>query len=343
MTLSDDGLLSASTAAAYVAQRLQGVAGLPLDPAAPLEVREIGGGNLNYAYCVSQAGAPSRAVFVKQAPGFIKCLGPDFALSARRVVFESEVLREYGRLAPAHVPRHLLLDEPRHVLVLQYMDGYVLMREALLAGEVPARAAADLGSFMGATHRATHAALLGEGEAAALASRFENGTMCAITADYVFTKPLLPDDPTNRCSDALAPHAASLRSDAELKAAMLSMRSAFQTRRECLVHGDLHTGSVMVPAATAAAPDAPAVVIEYAPARLEPSTRRRNPHRRSPGWPPPQRGVCLLRPAGLRRRLAVRQPDLRRAPPRQPPRASGDPRAAQRVLVGVCCRARTVG
>ena len=35
MSSDSDGLLSASTAAAYVAERLRGVAGLPLDPAAP--------------------------------------------------------------------------------------------------------------------------------------------------------------------------------------------------------------------------------------------------------------------------------------------------------------------
>ena len=275
-------LLTTSTVAEYCQDALKGVDGLPLDLSAPLQVREIVGGNLNYAFCVHEAAQPSRAVFVKQAPEFIKCLGPDFALAAKRIVLESEVMREYQRLAPAHAPRHFLLDEARFVLVLQYLDGYTLLREELLAGKVATRVAAELGAFMGLTHRKTHATMLTDEERFETMpeQRFANEMMCGITADYVFTKPMAADDPTNRCSDALAPHAAALRKDGELKEAMLAMRSVFQTRRECLVHGDLHTGSIMVPAAAAAAAlgtkpvDAPAVVIDaefafYGPAAFD--------------------------------------------------------------------------
>ena len=274
-------LLTTSTVADYCQEALKGVDGLPLDLSAPLQVREIAGGNLNYAFCVHEAAQPSRAVFVKQAPEFIKCLGPEFELAAKRIVLESEVMREYQQLAPAHSPRHYLMDEARFVLVLQYLDGYALLREELVAGKVATRVAAELGAFMGLTHRKTHSTMLTDEERfeTMLEQRFANDMMCGITADYVFTKPMTPDDPTNRCSDALAPHAAALRKDDELKEAMLAMRSVFQTRRECLVHGDLHTGSIMVPAAAAAAKgrkpvDAPAVVIDaefafYGPAAFD--------------------------------------------------------------------------
>ena len=93
-----DDLLTSSTVVAYVKEHCQGVEGLPLSLDADLEVREITGGNLNYAFCVQEAGSPAKAVFVKQAPGFIKCLGPEFALSARRAVFESKVMQEFQQL-----------------------------------------------------------------------------------------------------------------------------------------------------------------------------------------------------------------------------------------------------
>lgn len=272
-------LLTTSTVTEYCQDALKGVDGLPLDLSAPLTVREIAGGNLNYAFCVHEAAQPTRAIFVKQAPAFIKCLGPDFELAARRIVLEGEAMQEYQRLVPAHAPRHFLTDEDRFVLVLQHLDGYTLLREELLAGKAVARLAADLGAFMGLTHRKTHTTMLSDEEhfETMLERRFANGAMCAITADYVFTKPMAPDEPTNRCSDALAPHAAALRRDGDLKEAMLAMRSVFETRRECLVHGDLHTGSIMVPtsAATGLEPaDAPAVVIDaefafYGPAAFD--------------------------------------------------------------------------
>ena len=109
-------LLTTATVAAYVKEHLRGIADLDLDLGAELAAVEIADGNLNYAWHVHEVGSPSRAVFLKQAPGFIKCLGPEFELSAQRAVFESAVLQEFHRLAPSHTPRHLLLDEVRGAL-----------------------------------------------------------------------------------------------------------------------------------------------------------------------------------------------------------------------------------
>lgn len=224
-------LLTTATVAAYVKENLRGIADLPLDLDAELSALEITDGNLNYAWHVHEAGRPSRAVFVKQAPGFIKCLGPAFELSAQRAVFESAVLQEFHRLAPSHSPRHLLLDAARCVLVLQYLHGYVLLRTALHAGGCGARVAGDLGRFMGETHRQTHAALLPEAQRGALEARFRNADMCGITAAYVFSKPLDEADETNRCSAALAPHAAAVRRQAGVREEVLALREVFETSR----------------------------------------------------------------------------------------------------------------
>ena len=110
-------LLTTATVAAYVKEHLRGKVDLgQINLNAELAAVEIADGNLNYAWHVHEVGSPSRAVFVKQAPGFIKCLGPEFELSAQRAVFESAVLQEFHRLAPSHAPRHLLLDEVRGAL-----------------------------------------------------------------------------------------------------------------------------------------------------------------------------------------------------------------------------------
>ena len=74
--------------------------------------------------------------------------------------------------------------------MLQYLHGYVLLRTALQASGCAKRVAGDLGRFLGETHRQTHAALLPEAQRAALEARFRNADMCAITAEYVFSKPL---------------------------------------------------------------------------------------------------------------------------------------------------------
>ena len=65
--------------------------GVPRAP--PLRAREIGGGNLNYAFAVTDAAGVS--AFVKQAPDFIKCLGADFKLTTARVQFEHDALVDH--------------------------------------------------------------------------------------------------------------------------------------------------------------------------------------------------------------------------------------------------------
>ena len=151
-------LLTTSTVAAFVKEHLRGIADLPLDLDAELSAVEITDGNLNYAFHVHEVGSPSRAVFVKQAPGFIKCLGPEFELSARRAVFESAVLQEFQRLAPSHSPRHLLLDEvhtahARRVSAARFSPAAAAAGTVRPGAAVPARLHAAAHRAAGHSHR----------------------------------------------------------------------------------------------------------------------------------------------------------------------------------------------
>jgi 5-methylthioribose kinase len=79
-----------------------------------------------------------------------------------------------------------------------------------------------------------------------LAAEFSNPEMCALTEQVIFTDPFYAA-PYNRHT---APHldaaAAALRADAPAKAAAAALKAAFAERGQALVHGDLHSGSLMV-------------------------------------------------------------------------------------------------
>jgi 5-methylthioribose kinase len=73
-----------------------------------------------------------------------------------------------------------------------------------------------------------------------------NSELCKITEDLVFTYPF-EDHPSNSYSPALPRSAVErLRTSAALRIAVAEMKWAFMTRAESLLHGDLHTGSIMV-------------------------------------------------------------------------------------------------
>jgi 5-methylthioribose kinase len=253
-------LLTTANVVEYVRGSLRGKPGMPLDVDVPLVATEIGDGNLNFAFCVMEQGNEAHAVFVKQAPGFIKCLGEDFKLSAERLLVEGEVMEEYTAAVPSHCPTLIMRDASRYAMITEYLGGYELMRTALRGGRCKPNHAQDIARFMARTHARTHATT----SSAPAWARLTNEQMCGITADYVFSKPLDAADPTNRCSEGLGPDAAVLRADAELRNGVEQLRLAFLSRKECLVHGDIHTGSVMVPISDSADGAAKVIDAEFA-------------------------------------------------------------------------------
>lgn len=70
--------------------------------------------------------------------------------------------------------------------------------------------------------------------------------MCGLTSDYIFTKPFIQDDPTNRCSEEVQKHFNLIYNNPGVIEGAKEMKRIFQETKECVVHGDLHTASVMV-------------------------------------------------------------------------------------------------
>lgn len=70
--------------------------------------------------------------------------------------------------------------------------------------------------------------------------------MMSVTEQYVFTKPFINNDPTNKHDPLLNEEVASLRSDKKCCERADQTRKLFKENHDCLCHGDLHTGSVMV-------------------------------------------------------------------------------------------------
>jgi 5-methylthioribose kinase len=76
--------------------------------------------------------------------------------------------------------------------------------------------------------------------------RFTNPDLCALTEQVIFSDPYA-QAPLNRwTSPQLDEAAAGLRADTEAKAAISVLKRKFCSSADALIHGDLHTGSIMV-------------------------------------------------------------------------------------------------
>ena len=75
-----------------------------------------------------------------------------------------------------------------------------------------------------------------------------NTELCKITEDLIFTDPYMVCSRNRWTSPQLDDVAAEIRGDAALKRAVSALKLKFLGEAQALLHGDLHTGSIMVTA-----------------------------------------------------------------------------------------------
>lgn len=213
---------------------------------------EIGDGNLNLVFRVTTS-ANGGSVIVKQAVPYLRVAGEGWPLTMERSRIEADALEVHGGLAPGLTPGLLHRDDTMHVLVLEDLATHRVWRGALVDGEHVPGAAVGVGAYCARTLLGSSDLLMEASERKALIARFINPELCAITEDLVFTAPYIEAE-SNNIDEAAVEMAEQLRRDRAVHQAAARLRFLFRTRGEAVIHGDLHTGSIMV------APDDPRVM-----------------------------------------------------------------------------------
>ncbi|WP_232665244.1 S-methyl-5-thioribose kinase [Pseudonocardia sp. TRM90224] len=257
--MTEYALLTPETAAEHLRSR-PALAGR-IDPDALVSVREIGDGNLNLVFVL--ADAAGRGLVLKQALPYVRLVGPSWALTPDRARHEAEALRLHGTLAPGLVPELLDYDPDRFVLAIEDLSDHTVWRTALNDGLRHEGVAAAMGRYVAAVAFGTSVIGMDAGERARTLAGAVNPELCLITEDLVFTEPYV-DAGRNSVLPANERDAAELAADQEMVAEIGRAKWAFMTRAEALVHGDLHTGSVMVRSTNGVADSAKAFDSEFA-------------------------------------------------------------------------------
>ena len=220
-----------------------------------LRIEEIGDGNLNTVYRVSDAAHPERSLVLKHAPPYIKILGPEYPLSIERLTYEFRALDIYNRLASGSVPVLYYFDAEAAVIAMEDIRDASVLRDDLIEGKVDTTIAEQIGRFMGIVHSHTYVENLDSTTAQHYRQQFANTLMQSITADYVFTFPFTEHE-TNFWTPGLEPDLQRLKADTGFLQQAADLKQIFLTAQQALTHGDLHTGSVLVQNSTAKVIDA---------------------------------------------------------------------------------------
>jgi 5-methylthioribose kinase len=208
-----------------------------------LEVTEVGDGNLNLVFVCTDADG--RGVCLKQSLPYVRLVGEGWPLTPERVVAEARGLEAAYRTTPHLVPDFYGLDAERYVIAMENLMGWTIWRGVLNDGIMHTGVGALMGEYV--ANLAFHTSLFSLDQQTVKERMAEaiNPELCKITEDLVFTEPYI-DVPNNSFAEGVAPIVQAMRSDADLRAQVGMMKFKFMTGAEALIHGDLHTGSVMV-------------------------------------------------------------------------------------------------
>ena len=225
------------------------------EPETELRIEEIGDGNLNTVYRVSDAAQSARSVILKHAPPYIKILGPEYPLSIERLTYESRALDIYNQFASGSAPELYYFDAEAAVIAMEDLRDAQVLRTDLIAGKVDTSIAEQIGRFMGTIHSRTYVENLDSTSVQQYRQQFANTTMQSITADYVFTFPYTEHE-TNFWTPGLERDVQRLKADTDFLQHTGDLKQIFLTAQQAVTHGDLHTGSVLVQNNTAKVIDA---------------------------------------------------------------------------------------
>jgi len=216
-----------------------------LDGLDNLDVQEVGDGNLNFVFIISNRKNPEETVVLKQAVPFLRVVGESWPLSRERMNSEVNALRFQHDLCPDLVPAIFHSSEDMSVVIMQNLNKHKILRGEIILGKKFPKLAEDVSTFLAKTLFFSSDFFQTPDIKKPDVAKTINTELCKITEDFVFTHPY-EDNDTNDYNPELSDTAKALiQQDSAVRAAVGEMKYAFMTQAESLLHGDLHIGSIM--------------------------------------------------------------------------------------------------
>jgi 5-methylthioribose kinase len=212
--------------------------------AALWRIEEVGDGNLNLVFLVR---GPAGSLCAKQALPYVRLVGESWPLPLSRAHFEHIALVEEARHAPDLVPAVHLFDATASMTIMDCLDDHIIIRKGMIQAARYPRFATDIARFLAETLFRTSDLALPAGEKKRRVAELGGNIMLwKITEDLIFTDPYRVAELNRWTTPQLDADAKAVRADVALKIAVSELKEQFLCDGEAMIHGDLHTGSIMV-------------------------------------------------------------------------------------------------
>jgi 5-methylthioribose kinase len=208
------------------------------------QIREVGDGNLNLVFIVE---GPDGSVCVKQALPYVRAAGPSWPMSPERIFFERAYFETVAPYVGTRIPAIYHFDRERYCLVMERLSPHIILRHGLIAGRRYPTLARDIGDYVArACFYTSDLAWPFERKLQGVALFAANLPLLRITVDLVFADPYRVSARNRHTTPQLDAIVTAIRADTPLKLAAARFGQKFLNQPEALIHGDLHSGSVMV-------------------------------------------------------------------------------------------------
>ncbi|MET9503111.1 S-methyl-5-thioribose kinase [Streptomyces sp. NPDC006622] len=210
-----------------------------------IHVREVSDGNMNRVF-LARSTDGTRRLAVKQALPWVRVAGPSWPMSPDRADAEARAYEQVARVAPDKIPAILGYDPENHALVMEDMSDLEVLRTLLNEGaSYGPHTSARIGELVAQLSFATSDFGMPSADRKALIAASVSPELCKITEDVVLSEPYVTHE-HNHWHPHLDDLAGEFRADPALRTEVADLRHTFMTSAQALLHGDLHTGSVMV-------------------------------------------------------------------------------------------------
>ncbi|HEY4445775.1 MAG TPA: S-methyl-5-thioribose kinase [Steroidobacteraceae bacterium] len=208
------------------------------------QIREVGDGNLNHVFIVE---GPAGSVCVKQALPYVRAAGPSWPMSPERAFFEHSYYLAVAPYAGASIPKIFHYDSELYCTVMERLSPHIILRHGLIAGRRYHNLARHIGEYVARTcFYTSDFARPFEHKMDGVALFAANKPLMRISVDLIFADPYFLSARNRHTSPQLDEIVSNLRGDGPLKVAAARFGQKFLNEPQALIHGDLHSGSVMV-------------------------------------------------------------------------------------------------
>ena len=208
-----------------------------------IEIKEVGDGNLNLVFFVE---SKKNSICIKQPLPYLRVL-KDWPLTLKRSYYEFEYMSIHSNHVSDLMPKIYDFDPDLCTITMEKLSPHIIMRHGLINATKYEKFAEDISTFMAKTLFFTSDLYLKADQKKELNSRFiMNTELCKITEDLIFTDPYMYNKNNRWTSPHLDKQKKEIENNDDLKIAVSRLKIKFMSETQSLLHGDLHTGSIMV-------------------------------------------------------------------------------------------------